>query len=315
MEEMKIHRLGRERQALLISRKPTAIGILRAYKISQLPFAEVMPEPVDFCAFPEVKAILELPNDVTVDESSFSEIVPLLPNIINRWRTNIIQRLAARVRQAREDEKQLLRQNQAPASETAASEENNQPPPAPANAEESTAIGYDPAEKMKLATTVFKCRKCAEIYRNWPYCLGNVDLACHKPPSIADITYPLFYPQVLGHRCLTMPETDDYSAYTNNDQSVRLDVDVSRFANWYSLHCRRSWDCFYLAVDARSGKRVAKIVEACGLDSATATADDMDLVDTRLGCPNCLEWRHLGPNTAKLKSFGWREAVRTVAFI
>jgi hypothetical protein len=315
MEEMKIHRLRRERQALLISRKPTAIGILRAYKISQLPFAEVMPEPVDFCAFPEVKAISELPNDVTVDESSFSEIVPLLPNIINRWRTNIIQRLAARVRQAREDEKQLLRQNQAPASETAASEENNQPPPAPANAEESTAIGYDPAEKMKLATTVFKCRKCAEIYRNWPYCLGNVDLACHKPPSIADITYPLFYPQVLGHRCLTMPETDDYSAYTNNDQSVRLDVDVSRFANWYSLHCRRSWDCFYLAVDARSGKRVAKIVEACGLDPATATADDMDLVDTRLGCPNCLEWRHLGPNTAKLKSFGWREAVRTVAFI
>jgi hypothetical protein len=313
MEEMKIQRLKRERQALLISRKPTAIGILRAYKISQLPFAEVMPEPVDFCAFQEVKAILELPNDVTVDESSFSEIVPLLPNIINRWRMNVIQKLAARVGQAHEDEKSLLGQNQAPASETATSKENNQP--LLAKAEESATIGYDPAEKMKLATTVFKCRKCGERYRNWPYRLGNVDLACHKPPSIADMTYPLFYPQVLGHRCLTMPETDDYTAYSSNDQSVRLNVDVSPFANWYSLHSRQSWDCLCLAVDAKSGQRVAKIVEACGLDPATTTADDMDLVDARLGCPNCLEWRHLGSNTARITSFGWREAVRTAAFI
>jgi hypothetical protein len=77
MEDMKIQRLKCECQALIISHKPTAISVLCAYKISHLPFTEVMPEPVNFCALPEVKAILELLNDVTIDKSSFSEIFPL----------------------------------------------------------------------------------------------------------------------------------------------------------------------------------------------------------------------------------------------
>lgn len=67
MERIKVDRLKRERQALIISRKPAAINILRAYKISRLPLTEVMPEPVDFCAFPEVQAVLELPNDASID--------------------------------------------------------------------------------------------------------------------------------------------------------------------------------------------------------------------------------------------------------
>jgi len=217
MEDMKIQRLKCERQALIISRKPTVISVLCAYKISHLPFTEVMPEPVDFCALPGVKAILELPNDVTVDESSFSEIIPILPSVTDRWRTNVIQKLVARIRQAHEDEKSLLEQNRTPVSGSEDSKLNDQPPPRKAKEPILSSLDAEcnPAEKMKLATTVFKCRKCGERYRNWPYRLGNVDLACHKPPAIPDMTYPLF--QVLGHRCLTMPETGDPTAFASND--------------------------------------------------------------------------------------------------
>jgi hypothetical protein len=314
MGEMKILRLKRERQTLIISRKPAAINVLRAYKISQLPFTEVMPEPVDFCAFPEVQAVLELPNDVDVDESSFSGMVPLLPTIIGRWRTDIMQKFAARVRQAHEDEKTLLGQNRAPADAPEPTDRTSQPTTGEST-ERPAEVEYDPTEKMKLATTVFKCRKCGERYRNWPYRLGNVGLACHKPPPIGDVMYPLFFPQVLGHRCLTRPETGDPLILGTSDPSRRLNFDDSPYVDWHALRCRQNWDCSCLAVDAKSGERVAKIVAACGLDPATATAEDMDRLDARLGCPDCLEVRALQPSTARLTCYGWREAVSTFCLL
>jgi len=314
MEEMKVLRLGRERKALVISRKHTAISILRAYKISQLPFTEVMPEPVDFCAFPEIQAILELPNDVDVDDSSFAEVVPLLSAVIGRWRAQIIQKFAARVRQAHEDEQTYGKQNQ-DLAEIGTLEPNNQSqdPSVEDHAGGTAEVEYDPIEKMKLAITVFKCRKCGEKYRNWPYRLGSIGLACHKPPAIADMTYPLFYPQVLGHRCLTRLETLDPAEYYQSDLSLGLEIDTSRYGNWDALCVRQNWDCRCLAVDAKAGERVAEIVATCGLDPATATAQDMDTLDARVGCPNCATVERSEPNVARLTCLGWREAVSPFA--
>lgn len=316
MEDMKVIRLKRERQDLVFSRKRVAIGILRAYKISHLPFIEVMPEPVDFCTFPEVQAVLELPSDIDVSESSFSGIVPLLPTIVDRWRAGIIQKFAARVRQAHEDERPLLGQAQAPASENAMPQSTDESPHESikdATDERPAEVEYDPVEKMKLATTVFKCRKCGERYHNWPYRMGNMELACHRPPPIiGDVTYPLFYPQVLGHRCLTKQETTDPPVSYYADPSLKLNFDDSPFVNCNTLRHRQNWDCSCLAVDSTSGERVAKIITTCGLDPATTTAEDMDKLDPRVGCPNCVEVKAIEPDVARLMCFGWREAVSTL---
>lgn len=86
---MKVKRQERERKALIVTRKTPAIEVLRDYKKSQLPWTAPMPEPVDFCNFPAVKAILELPNEVTVDVSNFAEVVPLLPSLFSDWRAEI----------------------------------------------------------------------------------------------------------------------------------------------------------------------------------------------------------------------------------
>jgi hypothetical protein len=76
MEQMKTKRLDRKRKAI-------AINVLRAYKISSLPWTEdFMPEPVDFCTLPEIKAVLGLPNDPEVDESTFSDILPKFPEML-----------------------------------------------------------------------------------------------------------------------------------------------------------------------------------------------------------------------------------------
>jgi len=54
---------------------------------------------------------------------------------------------------------------------------------------------------------------------------------------------------------------------------------------------------------------VAEIVTACGLDPATATAEDMDRLDARFGCPSCTEVRDTEPDAARIICFGWREAL------
>ena len=89
MEKMKADRLERERQELIIRRKLPAINVLRDYKISRLPWSELMPGPLDFFNLPEIKAVLELPNEVDVQESSFSDIIHLLPKLLADWAQGI----------------------------------------------------------------------------------------------------------------------------------------------------------------------------------------------------------------------------------
>lgn len=299
MKRMKSNRLDREREDLVSRRKPVAVDILRRYKILHLPMTEIMPEPVDFCALPEVREILTLPSDVEVDESSFSEVVRILPGIFERWRTDIIQQLAARVRQAEEDENKFLQDNQATTSEADAPSHDN--------------LISDPTETMQLATTVFKCRKCAERFSNFPYRLGDVTLACHKPPLIPDVLYPLHYPEILGHRCLTITERD-LPYIQKSDSVAELNEDDSPFGTFQSRR-RKAWDCLCLAVDIESRKRMEKIVIACGLDPATATPRAMDELDTRLGCTHCVTWSYPEEVIARMHTYGWRTAVTVVHFI
>lgn len=298
---MKVDRFERELRALIMPRKSVAIEVLRSYKITQLPFVAVLPEPADFCCFPEIRAVLYSPTNVHVDESNFQDVIPLLPGIFDRWREEINRKLTARVQQAYRDEKKknVTADSHLTLPSDSASDVDQ---PVDERAE------FDAAKQMQLATTVFKCRTCAELVPNTADRLGDVRLACHAPHEAFDPLYSLSYPQVLAHRCLTRPGTHVFdSIHMDDDPTTHLEADGSRFAPKFSWQHRQQWDCSCLAMDVGAGIRIAALVKSCGLDPATATADHMDNANARFGCMQCME-----PSPASdisIESYGWRSVV------
>jgi hypothetical protein len=294
MEQMKTKRIERERKGI-------AINVLRAYKIPSLPWTDLMPEPVDFCAFPEIKAILQLSNDVDVDESTFSDILPKFPEMFDRWRGNIHRLLVVKFRKAQKDQLRL--------SAMFGSSHFTASPSIHASDEEIF-------ENMRLATTVFKCLNCDET----PCIAKEVFDRADEDPLPAcrhfwigpDHSNPLFYPKVLGHHCLTIQAPnhiiwEDIPARCYPDPSVRLDM-LTQGCHLESH--RKQWVCHCLVVDAHAGKMVERIVEACGFDATQTTAEEMDYVDARLACMNCAT-RH-SKNTTEVSVFAWRSAVSTL---
>jgi hypothetical protein len=284
MEQMKTNRLERERKVI-------AIDVLRAYKISSLPWTDVMPEPVDFCTFPEIRTVFELPNDVNVDESTFSGILSNFPEMFDRWRGGIRSLLVNRFKKAQNDQVRL--------------DKAFGRKPVIIN-QLSYASDDEVIDRLALATTVFKCLNCDE--NSW-----NVDEApeeqddhmpaCHPNEAIFP-DYPLFYPKVLGHHCLTVAADAGWGDVLPDDcpdPCVRLDM--SEFG---SERYRKKWSCRCLVLDSYAAKMASQIIRACGLDDFYATAEDMDAIDARLACLNCAE-RYSNKTVAS--SYAWRSAV------
>jgi hypothetical protein len=286
MEQMKVKRLERERAALILVRKTVAVNVLRAYKSSNLPFTAVMPEPYDFCSFTPIKNVLEQPTEVIVDEASFADIVPMFPNMFGEWRDNLDAKLVKRIK----DEKNIRRKQRM--------EFGWEDDEADISAEEPDEVV---AARMKLATTVFKCRGCVHISRKF---FGSDSDSDSDFFDFLDflterlLNKPLWYPKVLGHRCLT--KSNGYAL--SDDPSVKLD--------FLRAH-RRKWQCENLEVDRASSKIVEIIVKTCGLDAAVTTADDMDTLDARLAC---LECSRLAAEPGQMLAFGWRSAVKLTSF-
>ncbi|KAF7976685.1 hypothetical protein HWV62_5826 [Athelia sp. TMB] len=164
MERMKRNRMERERQAIIISRKSYAIEAVKPYKISQLPWTEVMPEPPDYCRMKPIKAILELPIDTDVDASSFAAAVLELPSLFAEWQQDL--------------KTQTLLQLQQHCS------------PNPFTGPFIGPPSLDTVQKLQLAATAFRCLRCNaghahNIYGDW------------------DKAEPLLYPKLLNHTCFT----------------------------------------------------------------------------------------------------------------
>jgi hypothetical protein len=104
MKFRKDARLESERRKLIGPRTTIAIDVLHQYKLSCLPFACVMPEPPDFLAFPEVKAILDMPSGDEVTRQTFESVIASLPGIIHDWRTEMNQQLVRHFERAKQNE-------------------------------------------------------------------------------------------------------------------------------------------------------------------------------------------------------------------
>ncbi|KAI6136164.1 hypothetical protein F5141DRAFT_1059395 [Pisolithus sp. B1] len=298
MEDLRALRLQRERKALVSSRKQLATSVLRAYKRERLPFTDVMPEPMDFYLFPEVSAIIELPTETEVTEASFADVVSQLDELIVQWRTRNHNSFIDKFKD--ELAKKLQRITHAAADKganaakagTSADVKGKGKAVDPPLPDESELI-----KVLSLATTVFCCE----------YCPSNFWMSIPEDPfhsftsskrSVS--TTPLFYPKIMGHRCLTKGRGQD-SPMTPLES-------ISEFP--YESRRRMQWTCAPLQVDKQAEAIVSNIIVACNLDPLTTTTAEMDALDPKLACVNasCVQWDRVIKDSCKASVFGWRAA-------
>lgn len=318
MEQMKAQRLERERKALVISRKRIAVSILRAYKISHLPFTDVMPEPVDFCAISQVLEILELPTETQVTEATFAPIVEKMDELINEWRARILGSLVQKVKDSLYSHgRQINRLDETAGStlmESTASSSSADPMGKGKAKATEPSIPDDPqiVQDLSLAATVFNCKCCNPrfgisygLYDTYPS--SDIDSSeddffdpwefaprCQRPRA-----NPLFFPKVLGHRCLTKQLGFNWDN-SSGDPTKQYD---------HPLGNRTRWSCHHLQVDEKAGKMAANVITACGSDPDTTTVVEMDQLSYQLACLECLEWSDEAWDQADAQVFGWRAAV------
>lgn len=318
MQQMRTRRLERERKALVISRKRIAVSVLRAYKISRLPLTDVMPEPVDFCAIPEVSEILELPTDTQVTEDTFTTVVGKMDELIGEWRTRILGSIVQKVKETLYSH--LLRPHrQGETADSTFMDDSASSSAVPAGKGKAKAVeplipdDSQIIQNLSLATTVFNCKSCNPRFGIScdPYSDFGSDtdsawseddffdpwgFSFHRSRSGSN---PLFFPKVMGHHCLTKQHEFNWDN-SSGDPTKQYD---------YPLGNRTCWNGNLLQVDEKAGKMAANVIATCGMDPETTTTAEMDESDLQLACLACLEWSNEVWDEAEASVFDWRGAV------
>ncbi|KAG6841726.1 hypothetical protein C0991_007612 [Blastosporella zonata] len=324
MGEVREVRLKRERAQLLLLRKPVAVDVFRVYMAKRHPYTDVMPSGLDFCDFPPVKAILEQPSEVTVNETAFGDIVPLIPAFIEKWRQSLDVHLLQLLKDKVEGKTALFDHISARFNkfgeftggldhtyeECADADDNHhgfsnlivsgsgQPSRKAKNSLNKTSL----PDRLKLATTVFSCSNCrtkAVVTYSNPHSL-------YGPRA-------LFYPKVKGHHCLTrVPPPGDSFFRPFTRESVL--EEPARKLNGTDTR-RKQWSTHPLNVNIVLGQCAETLVEKAGLDLKAATADDMDNLGLWFGCLCCAyncggKQKEQEECPYEMPAFTWRLAVR-----
>jgi hypothetical protein len=85
MEQMKAWRLVQERLALLQDRRRIAMTVWATYR-RENPSTDIIPNVPDFWEQEDIKATIQLPSNIDVDEISFCEFTNRMPAWIDMWR-------------------------------------------------------------------------------------------------------------------------------------------------------------------------------------------------------------------------------------
>jgi hypothetical protein len=270
MAEMRKKRIDREEKEISMRRKRVAMTILQEFKNDRLPYLEVMPEAFDFCNMEPVKAIIDQPLDVSVDATSFSHLITQLPQLFDSWRDGIRLQLSRFFRQESELPSHFLFDDD---SDVISDYGSRKSPETDAEA----------LEMLNLASTIFVCRECG------PSLFTFLDMSLDRP---------IFYPEVLGHTCLTRK----YSfTLLHNDP-----VDPSVELNTPSLK-RTSWNTRPLMLSPRLRRVAEDLISDSGLDPQATTAARMDDLNLLYACMACSELHCNGEVIAPV--YKWRDAV------
>jgi hypothetical protein len=296
MQEMRKKRLAREHKALVVERKQSAVEVLRTFKNAQLPYTEIMPEAPDFCALEPIKAILEQPLEVTVDESSFADILPVLADLIASWRQTINAELLKVLKNNNNRRRKHFTLAQVMLAYMGFDDGDGIDFDDDISEDDDTPLPDDIlSAKVKLATTVFRCTRCTSHHS---FLYDGLSMCSDDGTAQPNL---LFYPEVLGHRCLTRSAEPLWPWDTRGEFIERLDS--------YS-RTRKKWSTCHLQLDVRSGKVVEAILEVAKMDPATTTPRDMDNLNAWFACVRCAIPRTT--QTRRTAAYGWRDAVRFI---
>ena len=305
METMKARRLAKEHAQLILQRKRVAAKALQTYKNARLPVTELLPEVMDFCEFPPIKAILEQPSEVTVDELSFSDALVLVPDLIEAWKIDITRQLIRLMQ--KQGQNARFRISLTSYSWFYEDDDCYEESLAPRDVDDED-IPSDPElllAKLNLATTTFECKRCGGGDLGFE---GDYD-DFYVMPGPFPIMEPLYFPRVLGHLCLTRSSEKPWiwTVPPLPEPVARLDHGDG--------DSREKLSTALLVLNQRLGKCVASIVTAAGMDPATATVTDMNALDVSFACLHCATASDVEEPELVTRCFGWRDAVRGSSYI
>ncbi|KAJ6504368.1 hypothetical protein DFH09DRAFT_1051140 [Mycena vulgaris] len=279
---MKQSREARLARLMFSERSKPIIRLFQQYKNSHLPYTEIMPGPVDICKFKRIKTILNSPADVSISESSFSDVVPAFEALAKAWRRDVHLRLLHQVNRVEDTEDRM-----------------------------SFLVGYDEDDEKND----FDAKSLKQFEDNVPAKLNQIVFVCDNctPPlwdSIGiDPLYferesaePLYYPEVLDHRCLTR---------SMSHQPRTQSTDTLKHLEHYDRD-RGSWNCRILSVEKSLGRIFTAVVTLAGQNPVCTSAVDMDQLDMWFACmnPDCLTPRAAGGTVDWVQAFKWRHAVK-----
>ncbi|KAG6827413.1 hypothetical protein H0H92_011912 [Tricholoma furcatifolium] len=329
----------RKFKELVSERKLEAIAVFRAYMIERYPHPDIMPSGLDFCDFPPVRATLQQSAEVTIDESSFTDILPLIPEMIVTWRKSLdVHLVEVMKKNASPDSNRSWRYMDSydrhltdksrwnrfgefmdPSEEGEVDRHKDDDGSGKGNDSNDTTTVSLPEEgdinpknsvsddahffnKLKLATTVFQCSEC---YMRPPerdiFSFDIEDFLRELRDLEQYLPGALFYPQVKGHLCLARTEARTW-----------MQVEPGRKLDEARMQ-RRKWSTRPLFLNSKLGKCVAKIVIAAGLDPETTTPAELDRLGLWFACLNC--HRTCGGEDknsrypVEMPAFPWRLAV------
>ncbi|KAK2464756.1 hypothetical protein APHAL10511_003174 [Amanita phalloides] len=269
MAKMRRKRIERENKEIIMRRKRAAMAVLQQYKNDRLPYQEIMPEPIDFCDMQPVKAIIDRPLEVSVDVASFSHLVPEFASLFATWRDEIHLKLCRVLQQP--DEPDIYFHDifglWVP---------DYEPRDVP-------DTDHKALEMLHLASTIFVCRDCG------PSLSTFLDIGLDRP---------IFYPEVLGHSCLTRKFS---CGLFNSDPA-----DPSEELTSSSSTKRTKWNARPLTLSTTMRSIAEALIKESGFDPRVATTAHMDKQNLFYACVTCSDNCDDGVVAPVYK---WRDAI------
>ncbi|EIN08850.1 hypothetical protein PUNSTDRAFT_143553 [Punctularia strigosozonata HHB-11173 SS5] len=285
MEKARDERLARDRKSLLSKRRLVAGQALNRWKVDFLAKQGkllLLPEVADFVCFEEVHSIIKAPVSQEITIESFAPVLEVMSDIIPRWRQSITKQLMKKVYSIiyETEYSSLSREGKLEALDMTLKE-------------------------CKLAKTVFKCPCCepdeAENPNFFLFAAMAAMLGAYNAGATDEFFVtqaPLFYPAVLGHECLrrspeswwdmTMHHRIEEYRWTKIAPERHWDESDDDFDPYDDeWMCRVTWTPEDLELDRTAGRLVTRLLEQCGLDPDTTTAEEMDKLDYLFSCGKC----------------------------
>jgi len=309
IEKVKSRRVEREAWNLKMTRTAAAQEVFLAFKhpcFSQTGRTDstLFPEIYDFCSMAPVQALIDAPPDVEVSRESF-QAVPM-EELVEEWRSDVYDQIIGMVRKNTIQVPVLPSSDFMEPSEDIIMEEAY---------EQDAPDDGQVLQQLVLATTVFTCKCCGGCMSH-SHAGEKVDgqdmYRGDRDESYKDLESerrPLFFPQVMGHQCLTrhsqplygrMPASFAWGAGYQSDVAGKVQ---GPFVGRYH------WRTDYLCLDVGMSLLAERIVVSAGLDPTRATPADMDALDLAFRCSKCSIG--LGEKEEPLQEHlhGWRKAV------